>query len=55
MAPGLQSLVYFGRSFGAGHSGSPILILLSTVFNKEPLQFTRVTPSEAVIRTLTPD
>lgn len=34
---------------------SCLLILLSTVFNKEPLQFTRVTPSQAVIRTLTPD
>lgn len=30
-----------------------LLILLSTVFNREP--FTRVTPSKAVIRTLTPD
>lgn len=34
VAPGLQALVYFGRSFGAGHSVSPnaacLLILLST-------------------------
>lgn len=32
-----------------------LLILLSTAFNREPLQFTRVTPSKAVIRTPTPD
>lgn len=59
-APGLGALVYFGRSFGAGRSVSPTQSVSwyryqLPAFNREPRQFTRVTPSKPVIRTPTPD
>lgn len=59
MAPGLEALVYFweviwSRTLCLPNAAS-LLIPLSTAFNREALQFTRVTPSRAVIRTPTPD